>query len=218
MIRFDGVSKSYRVKGSLRHVLRNASFRLPGDRNIAVIGRNGAGKSTLLRMISGAIRPDRGHIRCEGRVSWPMGFSGGLHPALTGRQNARFIARAYGADTDATVAFVEDFAEIGAFIDMPLETYSSGMRARLAFGISLAAEFDIYLVDEITAVGDAQFRAKCRQAFTERMGHAQVIMVSHGDGTLREYCHSALLLEDGHMRFFDDLEDGLREYRSLIAA
>src|SRR5690606_21100756 len=130
--------------------------------NIAVIGRNGAGKSTLLRLVAGTLRPDRGEIRRHGRVSWPMGFSGAFHPALTGRQNARFVARIYGVDTDRLVADVADFAELGEFLDMPFQTYSAGMRARLAFGVSLAVSFDCYLVDEITAVGDAAFQDKCR--------------------------------------------------------
>ena len=210
------MSKSYAVPGGLRHIVRGLTIELPRDRNIAIIGRNGAGKSTLLRMISGILKPDRGRIESEGRVSWPLGFAGGFHPALTGRQNARFIARVYGADTDDMVEFVEDFAELGVFLDMPFQTYSTGMRARLAFGVSMAAEFDWYLVDEITAVGDKNFRQKCKRAFDIKLANSQLLMVSHTDGTLREYCNAALLLNEGHAWYFDDLEDGLSAYQSLL--
>jgi capsular polysaccharide transport system ATP-binding protein len=218
MIEFRHVSKRYQLNGSVKTILKDLNFRMPKDRNLALIGRNGAGKSTILRMISGTLRPDRGTIVRRGRVSWPMGFSGGFHPALTGRQNARFVARIYGADTDALIKYVEEFAELGAFLDMPVQTYSSGMRARLAFGVSLAAQFDCYLVDEITAVGDALFRQKCQHAFNEKLAKSQVIMVSHSEATLRDYCQSALVLEAGTMRYFDDIEDGIAAYRTLIAA
>jgi capsular polysaccharide transport system ATP-binding protein len=169
-------------------------------------------------MVGGAVRPDTGRVLRTGRVSWPLGFSGGFHPALTGRQNARFIARVYGADTDKLVDFVEDFAELGQFLDMPFDTYSTGMRARLAFGVSMATDFDCYLVDEITAVGDAIFRKKCLSFFKEKTQSAQIMMVSHSEQTLREYCDCALLLEDGHAWFYDDLEDGLNAYRSMLPA
>lgn len=217
MIDFHNVSKSYRLSnGQVRQIMKGLTLALPRDRNVALVGRNGAGKSTTLKLISGNLMPDRGAIIRHGRVSWPMGFSGGMHPALTGRQNARFIARIYGADTDEMVDFVADFSELGAFLDMPVQTYSSGMRARLAFGISLAAEFDCYLIDEITEVGDAAFRAKCRAAFQARMKTARVIVAAHSEATLRSMCDSVLLLDNGTVRWFDDLEDGLREYRRLI--
>lgn len=219
MIRFHDVWKTFRLKrGGRKHILRGVSLQLPTDRRIALIGRNGAGKSTMLNMISGNIRPDSGEITATGRVSWPMGFAAAFHPALTGRQNARFVARIYGADTESMENYVEDFAELGDFLDAPIRSYSSGMKARLAFGISMAAEFDCYLVDEITAVGDALFRQKCKQVFSEKLKDAQVIMVSHSDATLRDYCDSALLLENGQLQYFDDLEAGLKAYKTLIAA
>ncbi len=218
MISLQEVTKSYRVKGGTRDILRGLTFTFPAQGNVAIIGRNGAGKSTLLRMIAGIIRPDRGRILRRGRISWPLGFAGGLHPALTGRQNARFIARVYGADTDAMVAFVDEFSELGAFLDMPIEKYSTGMRARLAFAVSMAAEFDYYLVDEITAVGDAAFREKCRTAFQSKLPMARMIMVSHSEQTLRDYCSSGLLLDNGQAWFFDDLGDALRAYRDVLHA
>ena len=217
MIEFHDAWKSFKLKGGKRkHILRGLNLALPDDRRVAVIGRNGAGKSTLLTMIGGSVRPDSGEIRTNGRVSWPMGFRAGFHSALTGRQNARFVARIYGADTDELVEEVQEFAELGDFFDAPFDQYSSGMRARLAFGVSMAASFDIYLVDEITAVGDARFKKKCSDVFKKKLANSQVVMVSHSEGTLKDYCDSALLLEDGHVQFFDDLDDGLKAYHEII--
>lgn len=210
------MSKSYALPGGTRHILRNMTLDLPGDRSVAIVGRNGAGKSTLLRMVSGILNPDRGVIERVGKVSWPLGFSGGFHPALTGRQNARFIARVYGADTDEMVEFVEDFSELGGFLDMPFQTYSTGMRARLAFGVSMAADFDWYLVDEITAVGDKIFKEKCRRAFEEKLSSAQLLMVSHSDATLRDYCEAGLMLNNGEAWYFEDLNDALAAYQAIL--
>jgi capsular polysaccharide transport system ATP-binding protein len=218
LIGFHNVTKFYRYSGGVKSILRNFTMDLPPDRNIGVIGRNGAGKSTLLRMISGALPPERGHITRRGRISWPMGFSGGLHPALTGRQNARFVARIYGMATDDMVDYVADFSELGGFLDMPLNTYSSGMKARLSFGISLAAKFDCYLIDEITEVGDTVFREKCRRAFKEQMASSQLIVVSHAEGTLRSLCNAGLVLIDGQAQYFSDLEQALAAYRESLKA
>lgn len=218
MIRFEDVRKAYRTPKGSRHVLRGMTLALPQDRNVGIVGRNGAGKSTLLKMISGVVRPDSGRIERSCRVSWPLGFAGGFHPALTGRQNARFVARVYGADTDRLVAFVDEFAGLGEFLDMPFDTYSTGMRARLAFGVSMAADFDCYLVDEITAVGDADFRQKCTHYLKSKLSYAQVIMVSHTEETLRQYCDSVLLLDDGHAWYFDSLDEGLEAYRARPAS
>lgn len=215
-INFRNVSKSYQFTGGVKSILRDFTMELPADRNIAVIGRNGAGKSTILRMISGTLPPERGQIIRKGRISWPMGFSGGLHPALTGRQNARFVARVYGMSTDDMVDFVADFSELGGFLDMPLSTYSSGMKARLAFGVSLAAKFDCYLIDEITEVGDAAFREKCRLAFRERMKSAQLIVVSHSEATLKSLCNAGLLLIEGQAQYFPVLDEALAAYRESL--
>lgn len=218
MIEFQNVWKSFTLKGTRKQILTGLNLTLPKSRNIAIIGRNGAGKSTFLKMIAGTIRPDRGEILRSGRISWPMGFAGGFHAELTGRQNARFVARIYGTDTEELEAYVEEFAELDKFLDMPVRTYSSGMKARLAFGVSLAARFDCYLVDEITGVGDARFRAKCKAAFEERVKSSQMILVSHSNATLRTYCKSALLLENGTATYFENLEDALDTYESIIAA
>ena len=217
MIEFHNVWKAYALKGTKKPILSGLTLSFPRDQNIAIIGRNGAGKSTLLNMIAGTLFPDWGEIVRNGRTSWPMGFAGGFHGELTGRQNARFVARIYGTDTDEMEAFVEDFAELDRFIDMPVRTYSSGMKARLAFGVSLAAEFDCYLVDEITGVGDARFKAKCRAAFEERASKSQLIMVSHSNDTLRSYCKSALMLENGSGIYYHDLEEALEVYDNAMA-
>jgi len=218
MIEFRSVRKSFSLKGAKKTILKGLTLALPRDVNIAIVGRNGAGKSTLLNMIAGTLMPDSGEIVRRGRTSWPMGFAGGFHGELTGRQNTRFVARIYGADTDAMERYVEEFAELDDFLDMPVRTYSSGMKARLAFGVSLAAEFDCYLVDEITGVGDARFRKKCHDTFQEKVAGSQLIMVSHSDNTLRSYCQSALLLENGDATFYPDLEVALEVYGRMMAA
>jgi capsular polysaccharide transport system ATP-binding protein len=173
------------------------------------MGRNGAGKSTLLRMIGGAVAPDSGVIRRDARVSWPLGFGGAFQGSLTGAQNARFVARIYGFDTAEMVERVTEFSELGDFMYMPVRTYSSGMKARLSFAVSMAVHFDIYLIDELTAVGDAAFKRKCADAFRSKMGTADVIMVSHGTNNLRQYCDAGLVLEEGRLTYYDDIEDAL---------
>ena len=163
---------------------------LPGGAKVGLLGRNGAGKTTLLGMVAGTVRPETGEIRRHGAVSWPLGFGGTFHGDLTGAQNVRFVARIYGMDTDALVAYVAEFSELGEFMNMPVRTYSSGMRARLAFGMSMGVAFDWYLVDEITAVGDANFRKKSLKVFRNRLGDAGMLMVSdfgrHDPGLLHQ--------------------------------
>ncbi len=212
-MQFVDVWKSYRSGMVLKPVISGLTLDLPTDRNIAVVGRNGIGKSTLLKLIAGTLRPSRGTIIRPGRTSWPLGFIGGLHPNLTGRQNARFIARIYGADADDLIAYVEDFAEIGRYFDRPVRTYSHGMRARVAFGVSMAIDFQCYLVDEVIGVGDARFREKCREIFRSKLSAANLIMVSHSEGSLREFCQSALVMSTGRIDFYDDIEQGLEAYR-----
>ena len=217
MIRLENVSKSYRAGDTRKVILRDVTLDFPRGRSVGLLGRNGAGKSTLLRMIGGGVEPDRGRILRAARVSWPLGFSGGFHGSLTGAQNVRFIARIYGVDTDDLLERVEDFAEIGPFMAMPVATYSSGMRARLAFGVSMAIDFDVYLIDEITAVGDASFRRKCAEAFTAKLSKADVFMVSHAPATIREYCDAGVVLENGALRYFDDVEEALKLHERNMA-
>ncbi|WP_333834453.1 ABC transporter ATP-binding protein [Rubrimonas sp.] len=209
MIALRNVSKSYRAGSETRVLMRDVSLTLPRGRSVGLLGRNGAGKSTLLRMIGGSIMPDRGEIVRTVRVSWPLGFGGGFHGLLTGAQNARFVARIYGVDTDAMIESVADFAELGPFLHMPVSTYSSGMRARLAFGVSMAIDFDVYLVDEITAVGDEAFRRKCRAAFRAKSATADIVMVSHAPATIREYCDCGVVMEEGRLLYFEDVGEAL---------
>ncbi len=209
MIRLEEVSKSYPTARGRKVLMDNITFDFPRGRNVALIGRNGAGKSTLLRMIGGAIEPDSGVVRRHGRISWPLGFGGAFQGSLTGAQNARFVARIYGLDTELMVARVAEFSELGDFMYMPVRTYSSGMKARLSFAVSMAVNFDIYLIDEITAVGDAAFKRKCAEAFRAKMGEADVIMVSHGANSLRQYCDAGVVLESGRLTYYDDIEDAL---------
>ena len=217
MIDFKNVSKSYRLKGSTKTVINNLNLSLDRGASLGLLGRNGAGKSTLLKMIGGTLRPDRGEIIRHGSISWPLGFSGGFHAALTGIQNTRFVARIYGADTDELVDFVEDFAELGEFLDMPVQTYSQGMKARLAFGVSMGINFDCYLVDEITAVGDTIFKRKCLDVFQKKLARSDLIMVSHSPQTIRQFCTSAAILEAGELYLFDDVNEGLEVFHQMMS-
>lgn len=217
MIDFQGLTKGYWVQDTYVPVIDRLTLRLPAGRSLALLGGNGAGKSTLLRLVAGSIRPDAGHVRVRGRVSWPVGQGGGVHRELTGAQNTRFLARVYGVDTDDLVDFVEDFAQIGAHFHMPVRTYSAGMRARLVFGISMGIPFDVYLVDEVTAVGDAQFRRKSSAVFRDRVGQAGALMVSHNLDELRDFCDAALVLHQGRVEPFDDLAAAIARHKALMA-
>lgn len=217
MIRLERVSKSFRRDGVTKHILHDVSFDLPPGRNIAILGRNGAGKSTLMRLIAGTLRPDRGRILRRRRVSWAMGFSGSFHPALTGAQNTRFVARIYGRDTAALDTIVQDFAELGASYHLPVGTYSSGMKARLAFALSMGVDFEVYLVDEVIGVGDTAFRRKCATAFRQRMDRARVLMISHSATTLRQFCDAGLVMEAGRLTFFDTVEAAIDAHETNLA-
>lgn len=214
MIAFENVTKSYRIRDARKFVLRDFSAVLP-KRNIGILGPNGAGKSTLLRLIAGAILPDSGLIRRNGRISWPLGFGGAFNANLSGAENVRFMARIFGEDTERVSAFVEDFSELGTFYMMPVGSYSSGMRARFAFGVSMAISFDWYLVDEITAVGDQRFRRKCLETFRNRLAHSSIIMVSHSMRTIRDYCEIGGVLENGNLSLFDNLDAAINRYRKI---
>ncbi|MFC4669471.1 ABC transporter ATP-binding protein [Seohaeicola nanhaiensis] len=217
MIRFENLTKSFMVRGERRVVIDNLNLTLPTGRSLALLGRNGAGKSTLLQMIAGTMRPDSGRVVSDGTLSWPVGFGGSFHRDLTGAQNVRFIARIYGVDTDALMAFVEDFSELGKFFHMPVRSYSSGMRSRLAFGASMGIRFDTYLVDEVTAVGDAVFRRKSRAVFADRMKHSGAIMVNHSMNQIRAFCDAGIVLENGRMQYFDDLEEAIALHEAMMA-
>jgi capsular polysaccharide transport system ATP-binding protein len=179
------------------------------------MGVNGAGKSTTMRLIAGTELPNAGRIRRGARISWPLGFAGGFHPAMTGRENVKFVARIYGADVRKTIDFVEDFSEIGDYIDVPVKTYSSGMMARLSFGLSMAIDFECYLVDEITSVGDARFQARCQETFAERRKRSNVIMVSHSMQTIKDYCDRGGVIVDGQIMMFRNVDLAIEAYNRL---
>jgi capsular polysaccharide transport system ATP-binding protein len=217
MIVLSDLTKSYPL-GHVRRVLFEAlDLTLPAGARIALMGPNGAGKSTLMGLIAGTVRPDRGQVLRGGSVSWPIGFAGSFAPDLTGVQNARFVARIYGADTDRLVDFVAAFSELGASMRMPVRTYSAGMRARLAFGLSMGLRFDWYLVDEVAAVGDARFRERALAMFRERLGHAGLVMVSHSMPMLRDYCRAGIVIAQGRALWFDDLEAAIACHEAAMA-
>lgn len=218
MIELVGVSKRFGRGPRTVVVARDVCMTFPTGRCVALIGRNGAGKSTLLRMIAGTVEPDRGQVRRAGSVSWPVGFAGAFHADLSGAQNAKFLARAYGVDTGALAEFVNDFAELGRQFDQPLKTYSSGMRARFAFGMSMGLPFDTYLIDEVTSVGDAAFRRKSTDLLAARLQTSGAVVVSHGKGMLRRLCDCAVVLEDGYLTYFDDLEDAFAVHEDRLLA
>ena len=218
MIEFRGVSKWYHTPHGRKIVLDGLDLTLPPGTKLGVLGRNGAGKSTLLGMIGGTIKPNRGVIVKRAAISWPLGLGGTYHQDLTGAQNVRFVARIYGVDTEALVAYVADFSELGDFMDMPVRSYSSGMRARLAFGMSMGVSFDWYLVDEITGVGDTAFRNKSLAVFKHRLKDAGLLMVSHSASTIRNYCEAGLVLENGQAVYYDDVDAALAAHERNMAA
>ena len=217
MIRFDSLTKSFDVNGRRKLVIDNLSLTVETGKSLALLGRNGAGKSTLMSIIAGNMRPDRGRVLTDGTMSWPIGQAGSIHPLMTGAQNVRFIARVYGIETEEFTDFVQDFAQIGAHFHMPVRTYSSGMRSRLTFGLSLGIKFDTYLIDEVTAAGDAAFRARSAALFHERMKTSDAIMVNHNLGELKEFCDAALILENGKLQYFEDLDEAIDRHKKSLS-
>ena len=218
MIRLDSITKSYATLRGRRTVFRNLTLDIPGGLNVGLIGRNGAGKSTLMRLLSTVDLPDSGRIVSEGRFSWPVGLAGGMMGSLSGRENVKFVCRIHGVRRQGLhekVRYVQEFSELGSYFDEPVSTYSSGMRARLAFGTSMAFDFDYYLIDEVMAVGDAAFRSKSREVFAEKLSSAKVILVSHNMGLIRKMCDAVVLLEDGKVTYFDDVREGVRTYKRM---
>ncbi len=215
MIQLDNVFKFYRADRHTKIVLDHVSINFQSGRSYALLGVNGAGKSTTLRLISGVELPNGGRIRRSVRVSWPLGFASGFHPQISGRENIKFVARAYGEDVRRVLSFVEDFSELGDYIDAPVRTYSSGMMARLAFGLSVAIEFECYLIDEITAVGDGRFQARCAEAFERRRANADLIVVSHSMETVKGYCDHGAVLVDGQIVMFESIDRAIEMYNRL---
>jgi capsular polysaccharide transport system ATP-binding protein len=216
MITLEGVSKTYRTRDGRKTVLDDVSVTFQPGHNFGILGVNGAGKSTLIRLIAGSELPDRGVVRRYARVSFPLGFGGTFHGSLSGRENVAFVARVYGARLRTVSEYVETFAELGQYFHMPVNTYSAGMRARLAFATCLAIEFDVYLIDEVTEIGDQRFRKKCAEAFRERMQRSDVILVTHSPHTLRQYCDRGAILADGELVLYDDIGAALSRYHRML--
>lgn len=221
MILVEDVHKRYSTpKGPGPWVLKGVTLTIPARTNVGLIGRNGAGKSTLLRLIGGIDEPTRGRVERRCRVSWPMARGAGTQPSLTGRQNAKFVCRLHGHEDDMEerIRKISDFAGLGRAFDEPVLTYSSGMRSRLQFAMSLAFDFDVYISDEVTGAGDAAFRKKAAAAFRELVDRSGIIMVSHGEETLRQFCQAGILLDGGSATWFDDIAEALDVYKESIAA
>lgn len=215
MIAFDSVTKIYNLKGVKKVILDDASFLFESRKNIAIMGHNGAGKSTIMRMIAGIELPTSGVIQRDENVSWPMGFAQGFNGLMTGVENVRFVARIYGQETERVLADVQEFAELGKSLNLPISTYSSGMKARLAFGLSLSLNFECYLIDEITAVGDRRFKKKSEAALKDKIRNARVLMISHAEKTIRDYCDCGVLVYKSKLYYYEDLEELLKDYRKF---
>lgn len=216
MIKLTGVTKVYHVRTGEHLVLDNIDFEIAPGEKVGILGRNGAGKSTLIRILSGAERPTRGHIERHMNLSWPLAFGGAFQGSLTGLDNAKFICRVYGVDHHDKVGFIQEFSELGKFLREPVKSYSSGMRSRLAFAISMAVEFDCYLIDEIIAVGDSRFHAKCQVELFEKRAHKAFLMVSHDVNIIRQHCKKVAVLNAGKLTMFEDLDMGYHYYNSII--
>ena len=218
MIEVRNLYKRYHGPFGGDWVLKDVNFTIPDNVSVGLLGRNGAGKSTLLRIIGGMDSPDKGTVNRDCRVSWPIGLGGGFQGSMTGRQNVKFVARIHGGGDriPEIISRVQDFAEIGKAFDQPVKTYSSGMRSRLAFGLSLAFDFDVYLSDEATAVGDAAFKAKATKAFKDCVGKASIVMVSHQVGMLKDLCQAGVWINNGTATWFDDINEAINSYHKSI--
>ena len=216
MIRLENLCKTYHMNGRSKVVADNINATLPSRTAVALLGRNGAGKSSLLKMIAGAMPPDSGQVVSDGSISWPVGFAGSAHPELTGLQNTRFVARIYGVDSDELVDSVKKFAELGPHFYLPVRSYSSGMRSRLAFGLSMGIHFDTYLVDEVTSVGDAAFKKKSEEVFLERLETSGMVMVSHSIPSVKRMCTEGAVIEDGQLTYYTDIDAAVEHHLANV--
>lgn len=217
MFDVKNITKSYYTPRGRRYVFRDVSFSIPPNRNIGLIGKNGSGKSTLMRLLGGADTPDRGKILTNRSVSWPVGLTGGFQGSMSGRDNVKFVCRVYGAvghRMSEIIEYVRDFADLGKWFEEPVRSYSSGMRSRLAFGLSMAFDFDYYLIDEVMSVGDSHFKKKSNLVFSKKMKTANIILVSHSMDDIRRLCNLVLLVENGDIKIFNDVETGIAAYQA----
>ncbi len=218
MIELRHITKSYKTPFGPNIVLDDISIKIPTGDSLAIIGQNGAGKSTLMRIIGGSEMPDSGEVLRDAKVSWPIGFAGGFNGSLTGEDNCKFVARIYGQDVDRVIDETRDFAEVGKYFYMPVRTYSSGMKARVAFGLSMAIDFDVYLVDEVSAVGDKRFREKCDEVFEARRERSSMIMISHSMHALKKQCKRGAVLSSGRFVIYETVTEAIQVYEAGVAA
>jgi len=217
MIILKDVTKFYKTEHGKNYILKNINITLP-DENIGILGRNGAGKSTMMRMLGGIEFPNKGKIISSNSFSWPLGLSGGFVGKMTGRSNVKFVSRLYGKNRQATndiITFVQEFSELNTYFDMPIKTYSSGMKSRLSFGLSLAFNFDYMLIDETLSVGDAKFRKKAKNALLDKIQNCYILLVSHDMKILQELCTAGLLLHDGQLYYYKDINDAILHYQDI---
>lgn len=219
MIKLDNLTKFYPLSNGDKHfVFREFTFTFPDDCSIGLIGRNGAGKSTLMRLLSGADIPNAGRVITDKKISWPVGLAGGFQQSLSARDNVKFVARVYGykgEELEEKVRYIEEFAEIGKYFDEPMNTYSSGMRSRIGFGLSMAFDFDYYLIDEAGAVGDAKFKKKSDAIYKEKLSNSKVIMVSHNMAEIEQWCDKVILVNSGKTIVYDDVKEGIEMYKRI---
>lgn len=217
MIEIRNLTKVYPMRGGHHTVLNKLNFTIQPGEKIGILGRNGAGKSTLIRILSGAERPTSGSIKRGMSLSWPLAFGGAFQGSMTGLDNLKFICRIYGVSYEDKIPYVQEFSELGKYLWEPVKTYSSGMRARLAFAISMAVEFDCFLIDEIISVGDARFHAKCQHELFEKRSDRGFIIVSHETHNIREHCTKACVLHQGKLHEFSDIDTAYAWYQEATA-
>ena len=218
MIELRDVTKFYKTSKGKKYVLKNVSQIIPTHTNVGILGRNGAGKSTLLRMLGGIDFPNSGTIHSDKTFSWPMGLAGGFQGSMTGRQNVKFVCRIYGKseyEIEQAIESVKEFSELGDYFDMPIKIYSSGMKSRLSFGLSLFFDFDYLIIDETLSVGDKNFQVKSKAALRKKIENCNVLLVSHSMPTLKEICDSGIVVDGGEMTYYEDINEAIAIYDNI---
>jgi len=218
MIELHNVTKYFKTSSGKKYILNNVTMTIPSDVNVGLLGRNGAGKSTLLRMLGGIDFPNSGIITSPNSFSWPMGLAGGFQGSMTGRQNVKFVCRIYGKsdyEIERSIEAVKEFAEIGDYFDMPIKTYSSGMKSRLSFGLSLVFDFDYLIIDETLSVGDKNFQEKSKKALRKKIENCNVLLVSHSMPILREICDVGIVVHQGQIYYCDTIEEAIETYNNI---
>lgn len=218
MIRLHKVSKFFKTKTGKKYILKDVSMELPSNKNIAILGRNGTGKSTIMRMLGQIEFPNKGDITSDKSFSWPLGLGGGFVGNMTGRANVKFVCRLYGKsakEIDEVINYVKEFSELDDYFDMPIKTYSSGMKSRLSFGLSLSFDFDYLLIDETLSVGDANFKKKSKAALLKKIESCNVLLVSHDMGTLKDICDCGIVVNNGEIQYFEDVNAAISKYAEI---